>query len=51
MVSYLLYLQVASGTSESNTYSGRSFFLSFVRSNNLILGSHWNENHRCSEES
>lgn len=47
MVSSLLYLQVASGTCESGTYSGRSLFLSLVRSNNLILGSQWNEDHKC----
>ena len=43
----LLYLQVAWRTCEISMYSATGLFLYFVRSNNLILGSHWNEDHRC----
>ena len=42
--------QVASGTCENSAYSGTRLFLSLVRSTNLILDSHWNEDHRRREK-
>ena len=50
MLSSFLCLQVVSGACESSIYSGSSVFLSLVKSNNVIVGSHWNEDHRSREK-